>query len=101
MAEYELNLETEGESAVTFQVMLERIHTRPDSHCKWAYDFFDERIDGDTTAIVGRMADMGWTTKQIYERLKRFFPTEALNWPPRMHEMIVLEIEWAVRRAKT
>ena len=98
-AEQPINLETEGDGAVAFSVMLERITQRPDSDCKWAYDFFDDRQDGETTAIVNRFAAMGWTTKQIYEHYKKFMPAEALNWPARMHEMVALEIEWAVRRA--
>jgi hypothetical protein len=94
-----MNLETEGDGAVAFSVMLERISKRPDSHCKWAYDFFDDRQDGATTEIVNNFAALGWNTKQIYEQFKKHMPQESINWPERMHEMVALEIEWAVRRA--
>lgn len=99
MTESEFNLETHGDDGVPFDEMLNRIHSRPDSHCKWAYDFFDERVDEGTTTIVNNFAMLGWNTKQIYAHWRKFMPPECDAWPPRMHEMVALQIEWAVRRA--
>ena len=88
-------------SPASLEDVLDTIHERPDAHCRWAYDFFDDRMDGHTMEIINRMAGTGLGTRRIFEIYIRNLPAEACAWPDRMHEMVILEIEWAVRKATT
>lgn len=98
MSDGTINLETEGESPVAFTDVLRLIHERPDKDCAAAWEFFDELLPGETMDIVNKFAALGWKTPAIYEQLRKHMPPAARDWPPRMHEMIALEIEHAVRR---
>lgn len=44
------------------------------------------------------VAGLGWDTKQIHTHFSKHLPNRV-DWKPRMHELLCLAIEHAVRKA--
>lgn len=95
----EIELHTEPPRSLPFYEVLRDINQRPDGHCEFAWHVFDEMMPGDHMDTISKFASLGLDTATIWASFWKSMPEEARNWKPRMHEMVCLSIERAVRKA--
>lgn len=84
---------------VSLDEMLDGLPERPDAHCKACWDWFDNNFDGETSSISIKFAQLGWSAKQIFLHIMRFWPASTPLTDP-AKEYLALSIEYVVRLEK-